>query len=169
MKDVETGEVRAHLSESLCGSERAVARRQDGELRPVRNTKSAYCHASGPDLPALKYLYLLFDPTSSRPLSNLVYNTEGHPLSLPFTLLQPPPYPRRALHRGENAFCPIYEPEKLGGGLTVGIERRSDYEYARQLVFGPGVDGRAAETQESIGWWEGGFCAMPVVPRHVGV
>ena len=117
----------------------------------------------------LKYLYLLFDPTPSRPSSNLVYNTEGHPLSLPYSLLRPPPPPRRALHRGENAFCPIYEPEKLGGGLIVGIERRADYEYARQLVFGPGVDGRAVESQKPVCWWEGGFCAVPVVPRHVGI
>ncbi len=55
----------------------------------------------------------------------------------------------------------------LGGGLVVSIERRADYEYARQLVFGPGVDGRVIEDQEKVNWWEGGYCAVPTVPRHV--
>ena len=49
----------------------------------------------------------------------------------------------------------------------VGIERRSDYEYARQLVFGAGVDGRVAEDQKRVSWWESGFCSVPTVPRHV--
>ncbi|ORY31990.1 glycoside hydrolase [Naematelia encephala] len=113
----------------------------------------------------LKYLYLLFDDQNSTPLSNRVFSTEGHPLFLPYNLTKPSSAIRRELHRGENLVCPVYEPPVLGGGLVVGIERRPDYEYARHLVFGSGVDGRAAEDQHRTQWWEGGFCPIPSVPK----
>jgi mannosidase alpha-like ER degradation enhancer 1 len=70
------------------------------------------------------------------------------------------------MHRGEDLFCPAYEPPTLGG-LVVGIERRVDYEYARSLVFGWGVDGRVIEDKESVHWWEGGFCSLPSAPTFV--
>jgi hypothetical protein len=70
------------------------------------------------------------------------------------------------MHRGEDLFCPAYEPPTLGG-LVVGIERRLDYEYARSLVFGWGVDGRVIEDKESVQWWEGGFCSLPLAPTFV--
>lgn len=69
------------------------------------------------------------------------------------------------LRRGENVQCPTYRPPTLGG-LVVGIEQRQDYEYARSLVYGPGVDGRAEE-QGQVHWSEYGFCAVPSVPRYV--
>ncbi len=143
------------------------ARRSNGELRPVRDPQSGWnCSCFAPAHSPAQYLYLLFNDPSSEPLTNRVFNTEGHPLSLPIAHLRSPPPARRSLHRNENAFCPVYGPAKLGGGLVVGIEKRPDYEYARQLVFGPGEDGRVIEDQDSIGWWEGGFCPIPSVPRY---
>ena len=56
----------------------------------------------------------------------------------------------------------------LGGGLVVGIEQREDYEYARSLVFGPGVDGRAEEDGQ-VFWSEYGVCRVPIAPRFVSV
>jgi mannosidase alpha-like ER degradation enhancer 1 len=70
------------------------------------------------------------------------------------------------MHRGENLWCPIYEPPTLGG-LVVGIERRADYEYARSLVFGWGVEGRVIEDMQRVRWWEGGYCPWPSAPKFV--
>jgi len=72
---------------------------------------------------------------------------------------------RRVLHRGENVQCPVYKPPTLNG-IVVGIEQRRDYEYARSLVFGPGVEGRAEENGR-VHWSESGFCEIPTVPRFV--
>lgn len=113
-----------------------------------------------------QYLYLLFDDRDTSRLTNRVFTTEGHLLSLPFDKLRPPSKIRKAMHRGENLYCPKYEPPTLNG-LTVGIEQRTDYEYARSLVFGWGVEGRAGEDKSRVHWSESGFCAVPQVPQHV--
>lgn len=62
--------------------------------------------------------------------------------------------------------CPAYRPPTLNG-LVVGIERRADYEHARSLVFGLGTAGTVIEDKERVMWWEGGFCEVPRVSRHV--
>ncbi|KAK4689097.1 hypothetical protein P7C73_g1006, partial [Tremellales sp. Uapishka_1] len=111
----------------------------------------------------LKYLYLLFD-TSPLSHSNSVFTTEGHPLSLPVSLLRQPSEARRQSHRGESLTCPPYKSPTLGG-LVVGIEQRADYEYARTLVFGPSDIGVSIEDEARVHWSESGFCAVPVVPR----
>lgn len=111
----------------------------------------------------LKYLYLLFDPSPEPPISNTVFTTEGHPL-----WLRPTGTPQsaswHASHRREDLYCPVYEPQKLGG-IPVGIEQRSDYDYARAVVFGPGPEGLRAEP--SLHAWGDGTClASPEVARH---
>lgn len=100
-------------------------------------------------------------------MSNRVFTTEGHALSLPANLLRPSSQIRRQMRRGENLFCPAYVPPTLGG-LVVGIERRADYEYARSLVFGPGVEGRVEEDKDRVKWREGGYSLIPEVPKFVG-
>lgn len=124
----------------------------------------------------LKYLYLLFDHnTSSRstpsPNSNKVFTTEGHLLSLSHNLQKKPSTMRRQAHKGENLQCPVYQSPTLGGpsgkGIVVGIERTSEYEYARMLVFGQGIEGRVFENKERVGWSEGGFCKLQDVPKFV--
>lgn len=112
-----------------------------------------------------QYLYLLFEDTPSTHLSNQVFTTEGHPLSMPVSMQKSPSAARRVLHRGEDLQCPMYRPPTLGG-LVVGIEQRRDYEYARSLVYGPGVDGRVEE-HGRVHWSEHGFCEVPSVPRFV--
>jgi len=119
----------------------------------------------GYNVPYKQYLYLLFDDTQLTRLSNQVFTTEGHPLSMPVSMQKPPSSARRILHRGENVQCPVYRPPTLGG-LVVGIEQRRDYEYARSLVYGPGVDGRVEE-HGHVHWSEKGFCEVPRVPRFV--
>jgi mannosidase alpha-like ER degradation enhancer 1 len=133
---------------------------------------------------------MLFDTTPpTRPLTNKVFSTEGHPLHLPYQLLQkssssssssspPSGTPGKAQTKGQDLFCPVYTPPTLGGGLVVGIEQRTDYEYARSLVFGPGVEGRVEERKAGViagrggegggvWWWEGGWCEVPKAPRFV--
>ena len=111
---------------------------------------------------------MLFDPTPPSRLTNKVFSTEGHPLYLPSRLLKPPAAIRRSLIKGQDLYCPAYSPPTLGGGLVVGIERRRDYEYARRLVFGPGVDGRVEERGQ-VWWWEGGWCEIPKAPKFVSL
>jgi mannosidase alpha-like ER degradation enhancer 1 len=115
----------------------------------------------------IQYLYLLFDIAPSI-LTNQVFTTEGHALSLPHSQLRPPSTVRRQMHKGENQFCPAYKPPTLGG-LVVGIERRRDYEYARALVFGGDTDGLKIEDEARVGWWEGGWCEKPVMPKFVSL
>ncbi|RXK37277.1 hypothetical protein M231_05419 [Tremella mesenterica] len=112
----------------------------------------------------LKYLYMLFDPTPLPRLTNSVFTTEGHTLSLPHGQLRTPSFVRRAMHRGENQQCPVYRNPELGG-LVVGIERRADYDYARSVVYGPGLEGVWAENESGVKWWEGGFCVIPKAPK----
>jgi mannosidase alpha-like ER degradation enhancer 1 len=113
----------------------------------------------------LQYLYLLFDEAPNTRLGNTVFSTEGHPLSLSVGLQKPIPKARRALHRGEFLQCPAYRPPRRNG-LIVGIEQRSDYDYARSLVYGPELDGTYREGEEQL--WDGsGTCEMPSVPRFV--
>lgn len=110
----------------------------------------------------IQYLYLLFsvDSESPTPLTNQVFTTEGHALTLPTHLLIPPSSVRLEMHRGENLFCPIYTPPTLNG-MVVGIERMSDYEYARSLVFGLGDEGVDVEDEDRVGWLEDGYCEIP--------
>ncbi|WVQ76473.1 hypothetical protein IAR50_006141 [Cryptococcus sp. DSM 104548] len=142
----------------------------------------------------LKYLYLLFSDTPFEN-KNRVYTTEGHPLYMPPDLLQPRSQSRKASHRGEQLFCPVYHPPiaftshhfpsspayGAGGedrptppvgtdpkqfGLRVGIEDSSEYEYARGLVFGWGDEGLNWEAKEGRkGWYDGGVCRVEEVPR----
>ncbi|ODN96946.1 hypothetical protein I350_07921 [Cryptococcus amylolentus CBS 6273] len=130
----------------------------------------------------LKYLYLLFSDTPFEN-KNRVYTTEGHPLYMPPDLLQPRSQSRKASHRGEQLFCPVYHPPiaftsshspssppgSSGGGedkptpsvgtdpkqlgLRVGIEDSSEYEYARGLVFGWGEEGLNWEAKEGRKGW----------------
>lgn len=123
--------------------------------------------AAGQRADILQYLYLLFDGHRPHRHSNQVFTTEGHLLSMPAKHLRPTSAARRAMHRGEILQCPVYKPPTVGGGLVVGIERRQDYEYARSLVFGWGVNGRAIEDQDRVQWWEGGFCSLPTAPKFV--
>lgn len=116
-----------------------------------------------------QYLYLLFNDDEPSRLTNQVYTTEGHPLSLSTRSLKPPSPSRRQLHKGENLQCPRYHPPTVGGGLVVGIERRADYEYARRIVYGPSVAGVLAEDKQRVQWWEGGHCSIPEVPKYVRV
>ena len=102
-----------------------------------------------------------------------MFNTEGHPLSLPHALVDKPSPQRRAMHRGEDLFCPAYEPTRVGGGksygpgwemydgIVVGIEGRGDYDYARSLVFGPD----AVPSDPVV--WDGGVCKIGKVPQFV--
>ena len=108
----------------------------------------------------LKYLYLLFDTASPSPISNKVFTTEGHLLSLPHRLLKPPPAVRRALHRGENQQCPAYLPPTLNG-IVAGIEQRADYDYARSLVFGPSGANLSVDPNAPLA----GMCVAPSPPR----
>jgi mannosidase alpha-like ER degradation enhancer 1 len=116
----------------------------------------------------IQYLFLLFDPTTTPLRSNKVFTTEGHVLSLPHTHLQAPTSTATGTPKRGGYTCPVYTPPTLGG-LVVGIERRADYEYARSLVFGKGVDGRVIEDKARVHWYEGGYCEIPVVPRFVGL
>lgn len=124
---------------------------------------------------SLKYLFLLFDAASSsedksssggtgKKLSNTIFTTEGHLLSLPIDKLEPMSPTRRKLHKGENQYCPVYTPPTVGGppgrGLVVGIERRADYDYARMLV-------RGEDVEPSLSWDDNGVCTTPSVPRFV--
>ena len=114
-----------------------------------------------------QYLYLLFDDSSPSKLSNKVFTTEGHPLSLAHKFQRRPPSTRKTLHRGENLQCPVYKPPNLNG-LIVGIEQRRDYEYARSLVFGFKGHGVLAE-RGNVHWRSYGYCEVPNVPRHVSL
>lgn len=114
----------------------------------------------------MKYLYLLFDDSPAPRLSNDVFSTEGQKLSLPSDLQVPASPVHRALRQGENQLCPAYDPPTVGGGLVVGIEGRSDYDYAASLVFGPGGQGIGQETAGSTEFL--GMCVVPQVPRYVG-
>ena len=111
----------------------------------------------------LKYLYLLFDPSPEPPVSNTVFTTEGHPLSLPANTA-PQSASWRASHNREDLYCPVYVPPTIGG-IPVGIEGRADYDYARALVFGPSAAGLAAE-RDLHAWGDGTCDARPAVPRH---
>lgn len=113
----------------------------------------------------LKYLYLLFDPSPSRQLSNTVFTTEAHPLSLPRNPARIPPSAAwRASHRREDLYCPVYVPPSING-IIVGIEGREDYDYARSLVLGATAAALAAETD--LDAWGYGICARkPTTPRH---
>lgn len=113
----------------------------------------------------LQYLYLLFDDSPSRsPLSNAVFTTEGHSLSLPHNHQISPSPIRRALRRGEDQRCPAYSPTSLNG-LKVGIEQRDDYDYARYLIYGPTLDEDTAE--EKMYRDLNGRCSVPRVPKNV--
>ena len=112
-----------------------------------------------------QYLYLLFDPTLSAGTSNQVFSTEGQSLSLPPALVRKTASTASASPKGWDRKCPAYAPPTLGG-LRVGIEQRLDYEYARAIVYGPGVNGRAEETGQ-VHWSPNGFCKVPNAPRYV--
>jgi mannosidase alpha-like ER degradation enhancer 1 len=112
-----------------------------------------------------QYLYLLFDDTPPSSLSNSVFTTEGHSLSLPHGLLAQPSPIRRELHRGEQQFCPIYRPPHLNG-LRVGIEQRDDWEYGRTLIYGDDLNDDVAKEEREF-WSPDGYCAIPNVPKFV--
>lgn len=94
-----------------------------------------------------------------------MFTTEGHLLSLPHSLQLQPSAVRRALHRGEQQYCPAYKPPSLNG-LQVGIEQRYDYEYARTLIYGDHLEKEDAKEERGL-WSEYGRCAVPQVPKHV--
>ncbi|ORX34541.1 glycoside hydrolase [Kockovaella imperatae] len=110
-----------------------------------------------------KYLYLLFDPSEAESPTNRVFSTEGQTLSLPPSLCRPTRHGSPSV-KTPGRTCPAYVPPTLNG-LTVGIEQRLDYEYARTIVYGPGVNGRAEETG-NVHWSESGFCVVPSAPRY---
>ncbi|WWC97244.1 hypothetical protein V866_004123 [Kwoniella sp. B9012] len=113
---------------------------------------------------SLKYLYLLF-ADKPFPNSNTVFTTEGHPLRIPKNLLRSPSNPRRAMRKGENPTCPVYQPFSVGGsytqGIALGIESREDYDYARSLIYGLNGTGVEIEDGRRI-WYDGGICKIPV-------
>lgn len=113
----------------------------------------------------MQYLYLLFDDTPPSSLSNAVFTTEGHSLSLPHSLLAQPSPIRRELHRGEQQFCPVYRHPTLNG-LRVGIEQRDDWEYGRALIFGEDLYDDVAVEERNY-WSPDGYCAIPNVPKFV--
>lgn len=100
-------------------------------------------------------------------MSNAVFTTEGHPLSLPLGLQVEAPAIRRALRRGEDQRCPAYAPANLNG-LLVGIEQRTDWEYARGLIYGSTLEKGVAEEERRY-WAHYGTCRAPQVPQHVGI
>jgi len=110
-----------------------------------------------------QYLYLLFDEAPSSSLSNAVFTTEGHSLSLPHHLQLHPSPIRRELHRGEQQFCSAYRPPTLNG-LRVGIEQREDWEYGRSLIYDNDLTGA---NEERKFWSPGGYCAVPHAPKFV--
>jgi mannosidase alpha-like ER degradation enhancer 1 len=112
-----------------------------------------------------QYLYLLFDDTPPSSLSNAVFTTEGHSLSLPHSLLAQPSPIRRELHRGEQQFCPAYRPPHLNG-LRGGIEQRDDWEYCRTLIYGDDLNGEVGKEERKF-WSPDGYCAIPNVPKFV--
>jgi len=113
----------------------------------------------------MQYLYLLFDDTPASSLSNSVFTTEGHSLSLPYRLLAEPSPIRRELHRGEQQFCPAYLPPTLNG-LRVGIEQRDDWEYGRTLIYGDDLNNDVAKEERKY-WSADGYCAVPSAPKFV--
>lgn len=113
-----------------------------------------------------QYLFLLFDEAADeQKVSNTVFTTEGHPLTLPLALQTAPSLVRKALHAGEVLQCPAYSAPTLGG-LTVGIEGRGDYEYARQLVDLSVDEGQVADAEGRF-WGSGGSCVAPTSLSHV--
>ncbi|GAA5982793.1 hypothetical protein JCM10908_006792 [Rhodotorula pacifica] len=104
----------------------------------------------------LKYLYLTFaeDSPFLRDDSAFVFSTEGHPLEIPRRPSSPPPPSRRskslrnatesipidapdAVLTGLARSCPAHEPvydERFAHFLSLGMDRRNDWEHARWLA-----------------------------------
>ncbi len=106
----------------------------------------------------LKYLYLLFDPSSSKHVGNKIFTTEGHLLSPPSRTVIP-------LNRdsteyaGSNPICPLYRPTDMGG-LLVGVKGRSDYDYSANVV---GMPLLADYSYRDVN----GRCEVPVAEAYV--
>lgn len=112
----------------------------------------------------LQYLYLLFDEDNpiNIGVTNSVFTTEGHLLSLDKILLKPAPKSRK----GEALYCPRYDPlatvnaSLTAGALQTGIPHRRDMEYARALT---GLQPNVILAQQSGLWHPNGYCEAPLV------
>ncbi|QRW05174.1 glycoside hydrolase family 47 protein [Ceratobasidium sp. AG-Ba] len=121
----------------------------------------------------LKYLYLLFDEDNKISLdhSNLVFTTEGHPISLPKRHLKPVSATSRYFRQKEQNFCPAYQPTRnppsllLGEslGLVQSIRSRPDSEYGRFIT---GLDASVVAPSDERWWDIYGRCEVPQAEEY---
>ncbi|KAG9092639.1 alpha mannosidase-like protein [Ceratobasidium sp. UAMH 11750] len=122
----------------------------------------------------LKYLYLLFDEDNkiNSDHSNLVFTTEGHPISLPRHHLKPPTATSRYFRQKEQNFCPVYRPirnppDLFPGesyGLAQSIRSRPDAEYGRFIT---GLDLSVVAPFDERWWDASSRCEVPQAEEYV--
>ncbi|KAG8747282.1 alpha mannosidase-like protein, partial [Ceratobasidium sp. 428] len=122
----------------------------------------------------LKYLYLLFDEDNkiNSDHSNLVFTTEGHPISLPRNHLKPATATSRSLRQKEQNFCPVYRPTRNppdlfpgeSFGLIQSIRSRPDAEYGRFIT---GLDLSVVAPYDERWWDVSGRCEVPQAEEYV--
>ncbi|KAG8727947.1 alpha mannosidase-like protein, partial [Ceratobasidium sp. 428] len=121
----------------------------------------------------LKYLYLLFDEDNkiNSDHSNLVFTTEGHPISLPRNHLKPATATSRSLRQKEQNFCPVYRPTRNppdlfpgeSFGLIRSIRSRPDAEYGRFIT---GLDLSVVAPYDERWWDVSGRCEVPQAEEY---
>ncbi|KAG9128167.1 alpha mannosidase-like protein [Ceratobasidium sp. 392] len=122
----------------------------------------------------LKYLYLLFDEDNkiNSDHSNLVFTTEGHPISLPRHHLKPASATSRYFRQKEQNFCPVYRPARNppdlfpgeSYGLIQSIRSRPDAEYGRFIT---GLDPSVVAPFDERWWDVFGWCEVPQAEEYV--